>query len=233
MSTQLWQPIESQLSESDNDLQGLRKKNDGRSKATWCTTRIQKSKAAIEETFSYKLNEAERPIKKKKVWKKNEKETDAPDLFTRKVKLLPDQEQRVKLKKLFGASRFVYNRVIQHIKTKSKQINPDETNGINNRPGEGGLDVINEIEEKPQVVNQTNMRKLYVHDSVYKTQDTWMNSVPYDIRDGALQDALQAYKNGQKKFKEEKRPYKLKYRSKKASSESIYICSRALKVNTT
>lgn len=233
MSTQLWQPIESQLSENDSDLRGLRKKNDGRSKATWCTTRIRKSKAANEETFNYKLNEqAERPLKKKKVWKKNEKETDAPDLFTRKVKLLPDQEQRVKLKKLFGASRFVYNKVIQHIKTKPKQINTEVTNETNDRPPKGGLNVTNDIEEKPLVVNQTNMRKLYVHDSVYKSQDTWMNSVPYDIRDGALQDALQAYKNGQKYWKEKKLPYKLEYRSKKASSESIYICSRALKVTT-
>lgn len=236
MSTQLWQPLESELHEDNSDLPGLRKKSEGRGKASWSTTRIRKSKTATVQTFTYKVNEQiERPLKKKKVRKKNEKETDAQDLLTRKVKLLPNEEQRVCLKKLFGAARFVYNKAIKHIHDLRKPgiVSSKVTSDVNVKPDDEDevkvTDGINSI--KPEGINLNNMRKLYTHNVAYESQDTWMKSVPYDIRDGALQDALQAYTNGKKLWKEKKLPYQLKFRSKKAPSESIYICSRAVKVN--
>lgn len=233
ISTQLWQPIESELREDNSDLPGLRKNNEGQGKASWSTTRIRKSKTANAQTFKYELKEQIKGPLKKKARKKNENKTDAPDFLTRKVKLLPNEEQKVTLKKLFGAARFVYNKAINHIHATKKpgKVTPEETRDAKVKPDdEGEVKVTAGINAKPEGINLANMRKLYVHNAAYKSQDTWMNSIPYDIRDGALQDALQAFKNGQKFWKEKKLPYQLKYRSKKALSESIYICHRSVKV---
>lgn len=78
--------------------------------------------------------------------------------------------------------------------------------------------------------NQKTLRPLFVHNAAFVKENTWMLDVPYDIRDGALQDALAAFKNG--KEKQKANPYfkfNLKFRSKKDPTESIYVCSRAFK----
>jgi putative transposase len=139
---------------------------------------------------------------KKKVRKKEEPAKDSEDLLVRKIRILATAEQRTTLKRWMGAARWVYNRVVAHLQS-------------------GGA------------ANKSTLRPLYVHNAAFSQDNSWMLDVPYDVRDGALEDALVAFKTGMKKKKSIRNfTFKLKFRSKKNPSESMYVCSRAFKKGT-
>lgn len=155
-------------------------------------------------SYDLKKHDDGPPRKKarKKVRKKNDPVKEEDDLIVRKVRIGAKPQQRAKLKQWMGAARWVYNRVVHHLQNY-------------------GNSALKELRQK------------FVHNAAFEKEHTWMLDVPYDVRDGALQDAVTAYKTGKKKQKENPNfKFTLKFRSKKATSESIYVCSRAFKEGT-
>lgn len=197
-SAMLWQPLDGELVAHERALPGLRAHGQ---RSTWCSVVSFDSREPVADHFSFDPSKSSEPeVKKfKKKRKKDAPDIEAEALLTKKIRLAPDQEQRVTLKQWVGAARWVYNKVVNHIK------------------------------QKPQESNQTALRKLFVHNDAYKIANRWMLNVPYDVRDGALQDALVAHKNAKNFTKEKGKKSEVKYRSKKAPSESIYLCARNVK----
>ena len=77
--------------------------------------------------------------------------------------------------------------------------------------------------------NKKNLRNLCVNEKAFKPENKWVLETPYDIRDGAMNDVLLAYKTNFAKGGE----FKVKYKSKKAISDSISICKKHWKKNKT
>lgn len=170
-------------------------------RTTWCSIVTFDSRKPVADQFSFNPSKSSEPEikRRKKKRKKDAPDVEAEALLTKKIRLAPDCLQRVKLKQWLGAARWVYNKVIAH------------------------------IQAKPKEASLAPLRKLYVHNAAYNDSNRWMLQIPYDIRDGALRDALVAHKNARTLAKEKGIRSVIKYRSKKAQSESVYLCARNVK----
>jgi putative transposase len=111
-------------------------------------------------------------------------------------------DQRATLKRWMGAARWVYNQVVAWI----REHKPTDKDG------------------------RQAMRDAFVKNTAFPVGH-WMHEIPNDVRAGGYRDALDAYDTNMKKRKKDPTfTFEMKYRSKKATSESIYICSRAYHV---
>lgn len=171
-------------------------------RTTWVAVRHWASASQIDVELSSAIEKEEAKRKQKRKRRKTDPVKFVEDLLVSKIKLSPNAEQRTVLKRWIGAARFVYNKVIQHFRS-GQQPN-----------------------------DQKSLRQLYVHKNAYANANTWMNDVPYDIRDGALQDAWKAKQNAFQSYRKTGRMPTLHFRSKKDPSESVYICYRGVKTGS-
>jgi putative transposase len=120
-------------------------------------------------------------------------------IIVRKYRLMLSTNQRVTLKRWMGAARWVYNQVVAWIR-----------------------------EGKPMdKTGRQAMRDAFVKNTAFPAGH-WMHDIPNDVRAGGYRDALDAYDTNMKKRKKDTTfTFEMSYRSKKATGESIYICSRA------
>lgn len=77
--------------------------------------------------------------------------------------------------------------------------------------------------EKGIKINKKELRANFVNNENYKEDNKWVLDTPYDIRDEAMNDSIKAYKTN---FAKEKHKFKIKFKSKKQSSDSIAILSK-------
>lgn len=112
--------------------------------------------------------------------------------------MYPSKLQKEELNKWFGASRFVYNRILHYLKNT----------------------------DKPSY-SKKFLRSQFINDSVYQNENEWMLQIPYDVRDEALSDILHNYKSNFKKSKKQstKKPFDIGFRSKKLHN-SMNILSK-------
>lgn len=170
-------------------------------RTTWVDVRHWASASQIDVDFTCAIEKEEPKRRLKRKRKRTDPDEFVEDLLVSKVKLSPNAEQRTVLKRWIGAARFVYNKVIEHFRSRR------------------------------QPCDQKTLRQLYVHNAAYaNTEAEWMLDVPYDIRDGALQDALKARQNAFLSFEKTGRMPTLNFRSKKDPSESVYLCFRNIKI---
>lgn len=129
--------------------------------------------------------------------KKNEdKEEKIPAGKAKKIKLRLTAKQKSLINQWFDTARWTYNQVVQ---------------GIN----EGVVkDVLSEVRSK--YVNNCNYPK--------GTDNAWVTHTPYEIRDAAMVDARLAFKtNFAKQKKNPSHTFHVKFKSKKAATDSIVI----------
>jgi putative transposase len=115
--------------------------------------------------------------------------------------LIISAEQRADLKRWDGGARRVYNAVVAWIR-----------------------------DGKP--MNKAGQQQIYdecVRNDAYP-DGHWMRDIPYDIRAGACRDAIDAWTTNMKKKEANPRfKFQMQFRVKR-STQSIYICSRAVKL---
>jgi putative transposase len=116
----------------------------------------------------------------------------------RLIRVYPDQDQRKILTMWFGTARWTYNKCLDAV-TK-----------------EGVAKTKKALRDR--IVNNKN------HEAE-GSETKWVVDTPYEVRDGAMDDLLEAYKsNFAKKKKDPTFTFEIKYRSKKkCKSEAIYI----------
>lgn len=119
-----------------------------------------------------------------------------PPERVKKIKLRPTSEQRKKLNQWFGTARWTYNRCVAAIR-------------------EHGCDR-----------SKKELRSRCVHNNLWEKENSWVLETPYEIRDQAMNDLLEAYKTN---FAAKRKQFTIKYKSKKAASDTIVIGSRAWK----
>jgi len=114
----------------------------------------------------------------------------------RKIKLKPTPAQREILNRWFGTARWTYNRCV------------------------------NAILEKGCERSKKALRECCVHNRLWTDQNAWVKETPYEIRDQAMNDVLEAYKTN---FAAKRKKFTIRYKSKKAASDSIVIGARQWK----
>lgn len=67
------------------------------------------------------------------------------------------------------------------------------------------------------------IREKCIHNNLFEANNRWVRDTPYEIRDSAMNDVLLAYKTN---FAAKKQKFEIKFKSKKATSDSIVIGSR-------
>ena len=110
---------------------------------------------------------------------------------SRKIRILPTNQQKTILRRWEGISRYVYNEAV-------KQLNKG--------------------------------RKVYAPD-LLKTLPEWTTNCPRHIRVGAVADAQKAVTAARKKWKKTGEPHFVKFRSRKNSTRSFYLCAQFIKHN--
>jgi putative transposase len=111
--------------------------------------------------------------------------------------MLPNLQQKIKLRTWFGIYRWIYNKGLQLLKSKSYQ--------------QGSL--------------LKQFRERLVKNNNYQTQHQWVTDLPFDTRDYAIKELLQAFQTNLKS----KHQFHLTFKSKK-KSQSMEIRSRQYSV---
>ena len=116
----------------------------------------------------------------------------------KQIRLFPTKQQKKILNNWFGTVRWTYNQVLAAM----------IANGV--------------------TFNKQDLRSRFVNNDVFKgTDKEWVLQTPYDVRDAAMMDVLQAYKtNFAKRKKNPSHHFKIKFRSKYAKSQAITIHSK-------
>jgi len=119
----------------------------------------------------------------------------------RKIRIKPTVEQRAILKKWFDTTRWTYNQCLSYTKLK------------------GGLPNLEEL------------RQVFVyHEGLEDTP--WVKETPKQVRDEAVRDLIKAYKsNLATRKKNPAHTFEIKYRSKKASQQSIVLQVPCIKLD--
>ena len=133
-----------------------------------------------------------------------------PIQMTRKIKLFPNINDAIKLSKMFGASRYIYNHGLLFIQDEHKKYLAHKQNP-------------NTIETPSTLSLIQKLRIHVVQDHNYLESDTWMlDSLPQDTRDSVIREMKTNYINALKT----KHSFTLTFRSKK-HSQTILIRQRA------
>jgi hypothetical protein len=140
----------------------------------WCTVQSWQAKATtplLGTPWAISDNDSggAPPAQKKRKTTRGRKEATsstskvAEDLQVEKIKMKTTAEQRVELKKWFGAARYVYNQVVAYIQT---------------------LPVAPDLENSKEVNKlMKDLRDRFVCDDACSDKP-WLLAVPYGIRDG-------------------------------------------------
>jgi len=138
------------------------------------------------------LPESSKSSKSSKNSKKEVKKLPAGKV--QRIRIYPNQQERLKLRRWIGTARWTYNRCLIAV----------EKEGI--KRGKKDLRAL--------CLNAKNF-----NDSKLK----WVLKTPYDIRDEAMNDLLKGYSSN---FAAKHKKFKMKFRSKKDSHQSITVLSK-------
>ena len=104
------------------------------------------------------------------------------------------------LKQWLGAKRWVYNKCVN---------------------------LIQKQDYKFAGITMKTLRSLFVNNSVYEVDNTWMLTIPYEIRDDGMRDFMKALKNEKlKKKKNYYYKYSFSFQSRNQKSQSVSIRAR-------
>lgn len=124
-------------------------------------------------------------------------------VLTRKIRIYPTKNQKNLFEKYFGASRFVYNVILEYVKKCYKNAK------INNK---------NQFK-----INKKTLRKLFVEECSKKE---WMKAILYETKDSAMRRFLTARKSGISNLKAGNIKYfDMKFKSKKNKNQIFGIPS--------
>lgn len=130
-----------------------------------------------------------------------------PETFegkSRKVRIFPTAEQKALLKRWIGTARWTYNRC---------------NAAVRNGECKATLDDLRE-----RFVNRDGLLKRRRTNDGQASDLSWLIDTPYDIRDCAVGELVQAYKNGKKKHGEGN--FEVKFRSIKALRQETLTVRR-------
>ncbi|KAK9349556.1 hypothetical protein V1523DRAFT_400024, partial [Lipomyces doorenjongii] len=122
---------------------------------------------------------------------------DGDKMRARKIRVFPTTAQKETLRQWFGAQRYIYNKCVTLIR--------------------GGM--------KP---TQKELRAVLLNSKTNTLSETekWLDEYEYDLKDEAIRDFMKNYKSNMAKYKNSKKPFTLKFRSKMAQTQSLSVLKK-------
>ena len=143
---------------------------------------------------------AAKPAKKAKIITKKQTPEKPNAAKARKIRVYPSVSQRALLLKWFGTARWTYNQCLEAIKENRAQK------------------------------TKKDLRALLVNNDNYAMVNQWVLDTPYEVRDAAMVDLLNAFtSNFAKKAKSKNHHFTMRFRSKKSPQEAIMIRGKCYK----
>jgi putative transposase len=132
---------------------------------------------------------------------KTKKNPDKPSAAkARKIRVYPNPKQKELLLKWFGTARWTYNKCLEAIKQDRVKRSKKE------------------------------LRALLINNDNFAMENQWVLDTPYEVRDAAMVDLLNAYSsNFAKKSKNKGHQFTMSFRSKKSPHEAIMIRGKLFK----
>jgi transposase len=122
------------------------------------------------------------------------------------IRLYPNKSQKEELNKWFGTARWTYNQVVASLRASPRDVSQ--------------YAVVKEL--RKDFVNNKNSN----HEEKF-TDKPWVTTTPYDIRNAALNDVVNAYTSNL--AKKDNNNFTIHFKKKKAPSDSIAICAKNYK----
>lgn len=134
--------------------------------------------------------------------------TASEDTVTRskKIRILPNPQQKQKLKQWLGTYRFVYNHTLGYLQNQPKYD-------------------VNHIVP----IKNTTPRWLDIKTSIIGNLPDWAETIPYQIKSLAIKEAINNLKQQKKQAVLKHRKFKMRFKSRKAPQQSCYIPKSAIK----
>lgn len=167
-------------------------------------------------------------------------DTTAPEnmIYSRKIQIFPNKEQKELFEKCFGATRFFYNKAVECINTSYKEQYDNYKNSevCLECKGEKEEDSLTCKKHKPKwnlPLNIQTLRPLVMKsDKDLNEDELWMKEIPYDTRQLILRDVITSFKScitNKKRGNIEK--FKVGFKSKKDLRHFFHIDKKAVKNN--
>ncbi|KAJ8098437.1 putative transposase DNA-binding domain-containing protein [Lipomyces tetrasporus] len=165
----------------------------------WGTCVRSASDQPITDCLSASTAECATVDKKERAAKRRKREEEQTEKQqaekVRRFRLYPTTEQKAILRNWFGTARWTYNRCLDA------------------------------VEKKEVAKNKKDLRAAFLNkDAIDNMGKPWVLETPYDIRNAAMQDLLNAYDSAHARYTNDKKVFKIKHRSRRKSrQESIVI----------
>ncbi len=131
--------------------------------------------------------------------------TNITNNYCRKIRFYPSQNHRLLLNKCFGATRYLINQALEHIKSGNIQ--------------------------KP--TNAIDIRNYLKYQDKYLTpENSWLKEIPYDTRDEAIRQLASNFKTNFTMLKKKQiSRFDMKFKSKHTNRQVCYINKKALNLS--
>lgn len=243
MSTKLWLPLETDLQDLDTSfLNGFSRNLE---QLSWQST--------MRKTGHPKKN-SQKICWQSQLFSQPDTTVEENIKFCRKIRIYPDKEQRLYFNKCFGTTRYMYNKTVEYIEKmyKEKQkLTEQAKDGCTykfvkgQRKGmcckqsiDGALKFFckkhkNKLVECNVKFNLPHLRsKIMKRDRDLNEDEFWIKDVPYDTRQLAIKESIQAYKSVFTLLRNKHiDKFDMKFKSKKQPTQMFNIDKRALKLN--
>lgn len=168
-------------------------------------------------------------------------------MATRKIRIKPTKTQIAYFNKCFGASRYIYNKTLDHL----NKIRQDQIEDIDKKTTKGCIHMITSKKQckksllnahfcKDHISKKVNINLglnfIDLRNKIIKTNKTlsedemWLTDIPFDTRQAVIRNLIGNYKSVFSNMKNGNiNHFKMRFKSKKASTQVFYIDHRAIK----
>lgn len=168
------------------------------------------------------------------------------NIITRKIRIYPNEKQKTFFNKCFGASRLIYNKVVDYVNKSYKQ--DIETYKKQSKKGcvkcgekqENANEFFCVKHKKTKLKYSFNanlpflIKQVMVPDKELPKKLEWLKEVPYDTRQLIIKDFCEAYKSAiSNKNKGNIKFFEFNYKSKKNPTQFFHVDKRAIKSDLT
>lgn len=128
--------------------------------------------------------------------------------YCRKIRFFPTKEHKILLEKCFGATRFLINMALEHIKNGKFEA----------------------------TTNSIKMRNILRYQDKYIDEDKnehmkWLKEVPFDTRDGSIRQLCSNFKTAFTQLKNKQiKKFMMKFKSKKNPKQVCFVNKNALNI---